>query len=113
MEWSEIQSPPQGLRFGEQTVRIASVREYRNPKGNQCVELVLENDDGGRLPICRSIEPEHRIYIERFLQTFLGITVNDVVRQGGWETLLGSEFMVDVDYPDGMNPSLMAMYNPS
>ena len=82
VEWSEVKNAPQGLRSGEQNVEITSVREYTNPNGNRCIELMLENDEGGRLPLFYSIEGEHWDFIEKFLHDFLQMTIMDVLRQG-------------------------------
>ena len=106
IDWADIKDRPRGLHSGPQTVRITAVRVYTNGNGNRCIELMLENDDGGRLPIRRSIEPGYQGYIENFLLAFMGIGVADVIRGGGWQTLKGAEFMVDVEYEDGENPVL-------
>lgn len=104
MEWTDIQKQPQGLRAGEQMVRIASIRPYTNANQNRCIELVFENDDGGRSSFKFSVELHHQTFIEDFLRTFLCVSISAVLARGGWETLVGSEFMVDVDFPDGNTP---------
>src|SRR5688572_23315345 len=107
IEWAEIQDVPQRLASGRQTLTITNARTYRNLNGHWCLKLKLKDRRGGAVYLCYSIQPEHRAFIElMFLRPFIGMNYNEVLGAGGWETLIGRELEVDVDYPDGRIPRL-------
>jgi hypothetical protein len=110
MNWMDIKEEPKGLHSGPQTVRISSVREYKNRQGNKCIELTLANEQGGSHSLRFSVERNRLQRIEWFLQNFLAMGFSDVVRHGGWDTLIGSELLVDVDLIDGTDPQIMPYY---